>query len=101
MMAWKHTVEQMRSPGRYIICIIARCTAPAVKPAVLIDELRFRLGKAHFPWHNVQQIFAPASSALPYFGDEHFQKIVAGYHAPENPAGLRSLVEVTYNLDSF
>lgn len=83
------------------ICIIGKFGQLAYHQEKFVRELRSLVGENAFPWTDRQALFSPATSDLSYVFDEPMQAIAKQYEDCGNEDGFLSLIEITYNYDSF
>jgi hypothetical protein len=83
------------------VCVIGRFGNLGCNRSKFIAELKLLLPEGVFPWATQQMVFHSESADVEYVFDENMQKIARGYEDSRNEAGLRSLLSVTYNVDTF
>ncbi len=83
------------------LCVVGKFGQLAYHHAKFLSELRFLVGENAFPWTCREMLFQPSTTDLPYVFDVNVQAIARRYEDEGNQEGFLSLINVTYNWDTF
>ncbi len=84
-----------------LVCVIGKFKEFSYHHARFLDDLRSTIGEEAFPWKGRELLFQPATTDMAYFFDESMRRIAEGFQNCGNAEGLRSLMSVWYNYDTF